>query len=402
MPGIVLVVRYTIENLRDGDQERAHQIAAQSFGGNRPFDPSALLPSLDRTIAAYDGQALAGRLKIVDSAQWFGGRSVSMGGVSGVIVAPEYRRRGIAQQLLDASLQRMHEMGTAISTLYATTATLYRSRGYEFAGTTSIAVLDAGDADMGGSPNAELIGWDDPRVRALYNRVAQSRNGWLDRTDYTWASAWQGFEKLPEPRALYGIVRADNIVAVAGYSCTSPSIAPSFDAHFDMHTRFLFAQDGAGLADALTLLALHGPTAGVIEFVYPTDELRLSIRQGQRITEKERPAWMTRLIDAKAAIAARGFTADVTAEVHLDVIDPQLPHNHGPRVLQIQNGTGVLETGGRGDVSVDVGDLASLYTGYSDAGMLRAAGRLAGAETGDVEALRRAFSGSAPHLVDFF
>ena len=392
----------TIENLRDGDEERAFAISQQAFGPGAPYDPAGVYPPNERTVAAYRGDELLGRLKILDSAQWFGGKSVPMGGIGGVIVAPEARGLGVASRLLDEALVRMSTSGVAISTLYPTTATLYRSRGYEFAGTYTRPQMSVADADMGGSPTAIAVTWDDPRVRALYDKVGARHNGWLDRTDYSWASAWQGFSKAKPPHYLYGIERddsTDELKAVVGYSYVSTSTNHSL---FDIDVRFLFATDGGALADALTFLSSNGTTAGIITALYPSDELRLSLRHGQRLDQGEHLAWMSRLIDAPTAIAARGYLDGTEAEVHLDIIDPSISANHGAHVLRVTNGAGSLEPGGRAEATLDIGDLSSLYTGYADAGFLADAGRLAGAEPSDIASLRRAFAGSAPTIVDFF
>lgn len=401
--GIVPVVDVTIESLRDGDEEAAHALAEQSFGPSRPYDPVAVSPPNSDTVAAYQGDTLVGRLKVLDSAQWFGGRSVSMGGIGGVVVAPEARGQRIAQRLLDEALHRMHADGRALSTLYPTTATLYRSRGYEFAGSYTVPALRVADADLDSAVRAEPITWDDARVRALYNRVSVRRNGWLDRTDYTWASVLQGFHKKDRPHYLYGMFREDDeLVAVVGYTYQPVADPDPAGELFDIDVHMLFAADGAGFADALSFLARNGTTGRLLKLLYPIDELRLSVRHGQRVRSGVTLSWMSRLVDAPAAIAARGYLPDVDAEVHLAVHDPTLVANQGPHVLRVANGVGSLEPGGRAEAHIDCGDFASLYTGYADPGFLANAGRLAGAEPPDVDALRRAFAGPPPTIVDFF
>ena len=388
----------TIENLRDGDEEVAFAIAEQSFGAYQTYDPNAVEPGNDRTVAAYRGDQLLGRLRILDSAQWFGGRSVPMGGIGGVVVAAEARGMGIAGRLLDEALVRMHAEGKVISTLYPTTATLYRSRGYEFAGSYTKDVLHVDDADLGGAPDARKVSWDDPEVRTLYGQASARRHGWLDRTDYTWASVWQGFQKKPAPHYLYGMYRDADLVAVVGYSYA----APRDDALFDLDVHMLFAIDGNGLADALTFLSRNGTTGGELKLLYPADELRLSLRHGQWLTPGEHFTWMTRLVNAPGAIAARGYVDGIDAEIHLEIHDANVASNAGAHVLRVSGGEGRLESGGRSEVAVDIGDLASLYTGHADPLFLAGAGRLAGAEPRDIDALTRAFAGPRPTIVDFF
>jgi hypothetical protein len=52
--------------------------------------------------------------------------------------------------------------------------------------------------------------------------------------------------------------------------------------------------------------------------------------------------WMLRVIDAEAAIAARGFPPGVSASVPLEIQDQARPANSGHWRLTVANGTGML------------------------------------------------------------
>jgi predicted acetyltransferase len=86
---------------------------------------------------------------------------------------------------------------------------------------------------------------------------------------------------------------------------------------------------------------------------------------------------MTRIVDAPGAIAARGW-APVRATVELVITDGRRGANHGPFVLEVADRSATLTPGGSGYVSVDVRALASLYTGFTTASALAAAGRVTG------------------------
>lgn len=392
-----LAVPISIETLRNGDEESCFDLGQQVFGGTDPRDPDRVQPPNDRIIVAYDGASIVGRLTIHDYSQWYGGRSVSMGGIGGVAVAPEARGQGIAGQMLAEALRHMGDIGHSISVLYPSTATLYRSFGWEFAGHYSWARLDSADIDLGGSPNVVRLEPTDLRVRALYDEAAVSHCGWLDRNDYTWATILRNFETTPMPSYLYGIERYGELVAVAGYSYSKPSAG-----QFDLSVRLLFACDGSGLADVLTFLGRHNTTVTNVDLLYPSHDLQLCIAQGHRIVEHHHEPWMLRLVDPTAAMAARGFPLGLEATIELNVFDEQIERNAGRFVLTIRDGRGSLEPGGPGAVSVHVSDLAALYSGHVDPAFLASAGRLAGAESSDIDSLRLAFSGPGPTLVDYF
>src|SRR5262249_7462920 len=86
--------------------------------------------------------------------------------------------------------------------------------------------------------------------------------------------------------------------------------------------------------------------------------------------------WMTRIVDAAGAVAARGYPSSVRAELHLQLADRMAPWNDGRFVLRVEGGEGKLSPGGTGDVHLSGDALASLYTGWATAPELAAAGHV--------------------------
>jgi predicted acetyltransferase len=111
---------------------------------------------------------------------------------------------------------------------------------------------------------------------------------------------------------------------------------------------------------------------------------------------------MLRLVDAPAAIAARGWPADVRAAVALDVDDEACSWNAGRWRLVVEDGAGRLERGGDGAVRLGVGALASLYTGWATTIALARTGLLDGGSAADRAALDRVFAGPVPWMMDEF
>lgn len=111
---------------------------------------------------------------------------------------------------------------------------------------------------------------------------------------------------------------------------------------------------------------------------------------------------MTRLVDARAAVAARGFPAEATAEVALDVSDELAPWNSGRWTLRARDGHGELTPGGSGDVALDIGALSSLYTGWFDAAQAARMGRLTGAGERQIAELSACFGGRTPWMLSYF
>jgi predicted acetyltransferase len=114
--------------------------------------------------------------------------------------------------------------------------------------------------------------------------------------------------------------------------------------------------------------------------------------------------WMTRLVDAPGAIAARGYDESVSAEVRLDLTDPGATWNAGRWTLHVRDGKGTLEParGNGGAVALGVGQLAALYTGWSSPAQLSRRGLLTSATEADIAALTRIFRGPSPWCQNFF
>src|SRR6266487_1672051 len=94
-----------------------------------------------RLLGAWDDGILVGTARYYDMAQWWHGRSQPMAGVGGVKVAPEARARGVGKALMTGLLAAMSERGYPLSALYPATPHLYRSLGWELAGSQYLAEM---------------------------------------------------------------------------------------------------------------------------------------------------------------------------------------------------------------------------------------------------------------------
>jgi predicted acetyltransferase len=120
-------------------------------------------------------------------------------------------------------------------------------------------------------------------------------------------------------------------------------------------------------------------------------------------TISRRSMWMLRVVDAPAAIAARGFPPAVSARVPLQVTDSGRPGNGGSWELTVASGSGVLvPDGGVAPHSLTLGPrgLAALYSGIPVA-TLRMSGLAAGGTPDADAALDAAFAATA-YMVDNF
>ena len=354
-----------------------------------------------RSLGAFDGERPAAAAMFHDMRQWWCGRAVPMAGVAAVMVAPEDRGRGIARRLMTALLDEIAARGYPLSALYPATVPLYRSLGWELAGLRETAVIPARSLrDLvppdpaipevaAGPPRLRRAGPDDAEsVIAAIDRVHQAArdSGPITRDA---ASVESG---LSDPE-LYAYLCDDgflsyrwqsgnhDVLFVEAAEAVSASAQRAFWAHIGSH---------ASIADR------------VLARVGPADAFwRLTRERDAQV--HRRSMWMLRLIDAPAAVAARGFPAAVSLSVPLAVTDQARQANSGPWQFTVAEGKGALEprtsTGGT-PLNLGARGLAALYAG-APVNTLRQAGLAAGGAPEDDAALDAAFAGTA-YMLDSF
>jgi predicted acetyltransferase len=395
------VAGFEIRTLDEGDLEAVGDLAAIAFGGpRRTLTTENLAFPVSGTVAAYVGTRLVGTLGTIDFTQWFGGRELRCAGVAGVTVAPDQRGQGVARALLAEALSRMQAAAQPVSALYPTTASLYRSLGWEISGWwTQVAVPVA---DMPHAPGA--VAWapashTDDALRCAYEGCAHGRDGWVVPPHDWWQGTGRRWEDGSTPSwAWVGRRDGDVVAAVVYHHRTSERWM------YDVEAPLAVGTDGPALTDALAFLGSHGTTADRIVLNLPHRLVARHVAEGSRAKVIFDWPWMLRLVDIPAAMSARGWPAGVRVEVDLEVTPSSGSVAHagaGRGRLRIADGEATWETGGEGTVIISVGDLASLYAGGVDPAALASDGRLTGADACTLSALRAAFAGD-PTLPWFF
>lgn len=342
---------------------------------------------------------LAGLLTVHPLAQYFGGRSVSMGGVASVAVSVEHRGRGIAPALLGATVATMREAGQVISTLHPATTGFYRRLGWELAGafpTCTLPIHALGALPPGEPERLRPVGPDDlPVLRETYARAAPPRAGWIDRPDWFWNHAYR------TGRVGYSVLACDAVDgdSIDGFALYEQTKRPT--SGYELVVSELVAVDASTAVTLWRAMGSFASQAETVTTIGATGALLPFLLPDQHLRQTAQNDWMTRLVDAPAAIAARGYEPAVTASVHLDVRDPIAPWNHGRFVLDVADGFAKLEPGGTGEVQLGIHALSAVYTGHVSSLELAAMG----AVHGPVEACRAldaTFAGPRPTTLDYF
>jgi predicted acetyltransferase len=392
-----------LRRLERVDLEQAWALDRDAF--HTPVERRERFLGLDpaRFVGAFDGELLVGIAAAHPMRQLFGGRAVPMGGVHSVAVAPERRGRGLGKRLMAELLAGMRERGEALSTLFPATARTYRAVGYELAG--AMCWRRVAPRALETLPRPErgrlrpLAAAEIPSLAACYAEVAADSNGFVERGAAWWELArdhlWRG-------RSVFAALAAGE--RIAGYVVYRQlegeytALGGPFRLAVD---EILWSERDAGLA-LWSLLGSWAPQVESILYRSTAEDplLWLLPEQDEGLVAEVR--WMSRLVDPFAAVAARGFAAAIDAEAHLELADPLFPANAGRCVLRVAKGRGELGRGGRGDVRLDAGALASLFTGYATPGALARAGRVACAAGASLASLAAAFAGPTPWMPDQF
>jgi predicted acetyltransferase len=325
-----------------------------------------------------------------------------MGGVASVNVAPEHRGRGIGRTLMTELLNLIGERGYPLSALYPATMPIYRSLGWELAGgryqfsvpARSLRGLMEPDKAAGGAGAGHR---DVPVRRAgaadvatVIGVIADSHLAARDAGPLTWdegpAAQWLG---RPD---LYSYLAGDDGFAAYRW------------AGGDLWVECVHARTPETLRALWSVIASHSSTTDNVTGRTGPDDPFWWLTRERDATITSRSMWMLRVVDAAAAIAARGFPPAVTASVPLEIRDQSRPANSGHWRLTVAAGTGTLTPNdgvpSPGPLTLGPRGVAALYAGTPVA-KLRLAGLASGGRPEFDADLDAAFAAASFMLDDF-
>jgi predicted acetyltransferase len=395
---------FEIRLLTEDDLEQAFRLDREVF--NLPAerrDRWVRSSQPERKHGAFANGRLVGATHALSFGQYFGSRSVPMGGVGDVAVAPEQRGKGLARRLMTEALLAMRDRGEVISALFPATTSLYRRVGYELAGAAVWHQISPRAIDhLRGSTSLEthrIEKDDDPAgIRRCYGRVAPGINGWLQRNDRRWRNLWDTWH---DGHFVYACANPDGEIESYLVYRHEPT-PPGTQGDYALRVEQIVAATPEGLRAAWWTLASSASLVEAITFAASPEDAFLLLMPEQRSSVRAQVRWMLRIVDAPGAISARGYPPSLQVEVPFAVEDPLLDDNTGTWTLRVADGAGRLEPGGEGGPRLGIGALASLYTGWASSGTLARAGLLEGGSPEQLRALDAAFAGPTPWMMEEF
>jgi predicted acetyltransferase len=369
------------------------------------FDAEMLVAEPERTLAAFDGDAIVGNAGAFTFDLAVPGDRLPAAGVTYVGVTATHRRRGLLTSMMEHQLHDIHDRGEAVAILWASEAAIYGRYGYGVAARKSDIVIDRIDARLrkdcpdDDTVSLHLVAAEDmPAVIAAVDADVPGRPGSLQRNEKWIASLLvdieddrNGYSALrhlvarrgsqPVGYALYraknGSVRPYSLADGDAVVWQQQALTPAVDA---MLTRYLLSLD---LVRRVRWWNQPLDTSLPHLLIDPR-QARTTVTDGLHL----------RVIDVPAALAGRRYLTPL--DVVIELTDPVFASNAGRWRLRGDREKAFCEpTESPADVAMDIETLGAIYLGGTSLTSLAAAGRVSGGSDDSVREVSAAFGWDA-------
>ena len=386
----------------------------EGFSDDVPSDSfaahiQATLPP-ERTLAAFDGEAMVGTFGGYDLLLTVPGGSMRMEGTTVVTVHATHRRRGLLREMMRVHLDNAAAAGYPIAGLWASETDIYGRYGYGIAARSMSIEMMSRDIVFRDEVTVDRVRKVSAAEAAdivppAFDRLCAATPGMLARTPAWWEhSVFPDEDWMRSGRTKRRYVVHDGPSGVDGYASYRMKYAESADGH-----------DGGEVAVVEFIAATPSAEASLWSYLTHIDgrpkveawnvslgsSLPAMIREPRRIKIKRvyDTLWI-RILDVGAALTGRTYEEDgaVTFSLH----DPFRPETDGSYRLTVDDGTAtveVLDEGSVVDLAMEVDVLGALLIGGADARAYAAANRITG-DARAVTTLHRLFRTVSPPWID--
>jgi len=329
---------------------------------------SATRATINDFILAEENKQLLGCLKINPFETYMRGTKLRVGGIGGVAVLPEHRRRGIAEELINTSIRQMAEQGYPISILYPFQHRFYRKFGWGFVGGAQF--YEFSPANLQTFEERQFVRrWkqnDKRSIQNAYEQKIRDGNCALLRSEKFWQR--EVFPKFNEC-----FVYDDG--TIKGYIVFEYQKNPTT---IDIFIKELIALMPEAYRGILGFLSSLGEQVAAIKYLAPMDEPLYNFLKEPRSVESQRivfeyrnlatfcTGFMLRVVHLEKALKILGNLPSVSGEVTFLVHDKQYPENSKPTTLTVQNGmvSVTMNSDSAVNFETDIATFSQLYSGF--------------------------------------
>ncbi|MFG1701414.1 GNAT family N-acetyltransferase [Nonomuraea sp. NPDC049309] len=327
----------------------------------------------DRTLAAFDGDQMAGVTSIFSFTMTVPGGRLPVAGVTAVSVLPSHRRRGVLSSLMRRQLTDIRDRGEPVAALYASESAIYGRYGYGRASTNLPFRIDTHRSAFvphaPQDPSLRIRVARPAEVRAeleeLFASVVTRRPGRYARNRELWDEIFADDEPDQNGRGPLRSILAEDDQGVRGYALFR--IKASWDDN-DLPAGTLYlgeieARDPAAYALLWRNVLDRDLVTRVETYGRPVDDPLLALLADHR---QVRARWSdelwVRLVEVDRALSARAYSAPVDAVIEVE--DDVCPWNAGRwRLTADPSGAECKPVDDEPDVTLPVSSLGSAYLG---------------------------------------
>jgi predicted acetyltransferase len=363
----------------------------------------------DRTLAAFDGDAIVGGAGAFSFQMRVPGTMAAVAGVSLVAVLPSHRRQGILAALMRRQLADVSEQGEALAVLFCSESGIYGRYGYGRASWQAAYRLQRGEGALApgapADPGLRLRIAEPRSARAelakVYGLALAERPGLYARTEPWWDRLLTDLHSDGGSSQPVRCLLAEDDSGPRGYAVFTS--AERWDEDAGLPEGVLEVSEAIA-ADPAATAALWGNLLSqdlVSEFharMRPVDDpLLYLLADPRRVRSLVSDGLWIRLVDVGRALAQRHYACPV--DVVIEVADELLPRNAGRWRLAAQAGAAPAgfrasceRTTAPADVVLPVWALGAGYLGGTGLGAMAQAGLATEATPGSLAALSTAMS----------
>lgn len=379
----------SIRRVRSDEFDRVAAVWQVVYRADQPFEPSEIEGwRPERSVLAEVDGRVAGVYTVEPLRLTRGKGTFQCGGIGAVAVLPEFRRTGVASQLMRWSLQDMRESGSQLAALYAYRDGYYRRFGYEVAGRRwqikcpqhrfpryeqelPCRKLAAGDA---GALDSAYV----PFVRSISGGHLRCPEDWSHRLG-------------KRPPMIYGVGDP-----VEGYFWTRMEGGfwePLVVGELVWSTR-------RGYESVMAVLGGLAANRSEVVWDEPSCSPFFASNMDQGVSVSSTRHAQFRILDVPSALKC--LAPEGKGRFSLEVLDPEIPANRGPWAVEFEEGRVSVERCEEADLTFDERSFVQAYLGEPSLEQLASIGRVSCKHRSALRTARELMPPLATMLTEFF